>query len=310
MISGWDQLTPLILTVITASTPLLFAAAGELITERAGVLNLGVEGLMVVGALAAFAGTHTTGSAIAGVLLAALAGMTLALVFSILTLTLLANQVATGLALTIFGLGLTSLLGSGYVGVTVENLPTLHIPGLSDLPFIGPVLFGQDYMVYLSFLVVGGIYWVLARTRIGLVLRAVGASHDSAHALGYPVIRIRYMATMFGGALGGIAGSYLSLIYTPMWAENLTAGRGWIALALVVFSTWRPGRLVLGAYLFGAITVIQLHAQGLGVAIPSQFLSMTPYLATILVLVVISRDKLKIRLNAPACLGLGFRPTQ
>ena len=310
MISGWDQLTPLILTVITASTPLLFAAAGELVTERSGVLNLGVEGLMVVGALAAFAGTHASGSAVIGILSAALAGMGLALVFSILTLTLLANQVATGLALTIFGLGLTALLGKDYVGVTVENLPKLHIPGLSDVPFIGPVLFGQDYMVYLSFLAVGAISWVLARTRMGLVLRAVGSSHDSAHALGYPVIRIRYMATLVGGALGGIGGSYLSLIYTPMWAENLTAGRGWIALALVVFSTWRPGRLVLGAYLFGAITVIQLHAQGLGVAIPSQFLSMTPYLATILVLVVISRDKLKIKLNAPACLGLGFRPTQ
>lgn len=310
MISGWDQLIPLILTVVTASTPLLFAAAGELVTERSGVLNLGVEGLMVVGALAAFAATHASGSAVVGVAAAAVAGMGLALVFAVLTLTLLANQVATGLALTIFGLGLTALLGKGYIGVTVANLPKLSIPGLSDLPVVGPLLFGQDYMVYLSFLAVGGISWVLARTRIGLILRAVGASHDSAHALGYPVIRIRYLAALFGGALGGIAGSYLSLIYTPMWAENLTAGRGWIALALVVFSTWRPGRLVLGAYLFAAITVIQLHAQGLGVAIPSQFLSMTPYLVTILVLVVISRDKLKIKLNAPACLGLGFRPTQ
>ena len=310
MISGWDQLTPLILTVITASTPLLFAAAGELVTERSGVLNLGVEGLMVVGALAAFAGTHATGSAIIGIALAALAGAALAFVFAVLTLSLLANQVATGLALTIFGLGLTSLLGKGYVGVTVHDLPRLHIPGLSELPFVGPVLFGQDAMVYLSFASVAVIAWVLRNTRTGLVLRAVGTSHDSAHALGYPVIRIRYLATMVGGALGGIGGAYLSLVYTPMWAENLTAGRGWIALALVVFSTWRPGRLVLGAYLFGAITVIQLHAQGLGVAIPSQFLSMTPYLATILVLVVISRDKLKIKLNAPACLGTGFRPTQ
>ena len=310
MISGWDQLTPLILTVITASTPLLFAAAGELVTERSGVLNLGVEGLMVVGALAAFAGTYATGSATLGVAFAALAGAALAFVFAVLTLSLLANQVATGLALTIFGLGLTSLLGKGYVGVTVHDLPKLYIPGLTDLPFVGPVLFGQDAMVYLSFVSVAVIAWVLRRTRAGLVLRAVGSSHDSAHALGYPVIRIRYMATMVGGALGGVGGAYLSLFYTPMWAENLTAGRGWIALALVVFSTWRPGRLVLGAYLFGAITVIQLHAQGLGVAIPSQFLSMTPYLATILVLVVISRDKLKIKLNAPACLGSSFRPTQ
>ena len=308
--SGLDHLTPLILTVITASTPLLFAAAGELVTERSGVLNLGVEGLMVTGALAAFAGTYVSGSAVIGVLCGALAGVLMALVFAALTLSLLANQVATGLALTIFGLGLTSLLGSGFIGVTVENIPKLKIPGLSELPVIGPILFGQDAMVYLSFACVGGIGWVLARTRIGLILRAVGASHDSAHALGYPVIRIRYLATMFGGAMGGIAGSYLSLVYTPMWAENLTAGRGWIALALVVFSTWRPGRLVLGAYLFGAITVIQLHAQGLGVDVPSQFLSMTPYLVTIMVLVIISRDHLKIQLNAPACLGRSFHPAQ
>ncbi|MBL6929162.1 MAG: ABC transporter permease [Rhodospirillales bacterium] len=308
--SGFEHLTPLILTVITASTPLLFAAAGELVTERSGVLNLGVEGLMVTGALAAFAGTYVSGSAIIGVLCGALAGVLMALVFAALTLSLLANQVATGLALTIFGLGLTSLLGSGFIGVTVENLPKLYIPGLSEIPVLGPIVFGQDAMVYLSFACVGGIGWVLARTRVGLILRAVGASHDSAHALGYPVIRIRYMATMFGGAMGGIAGSYLSLVYTPMWAENLTAGRGWIALALVVFSTWRPGRLVVGAYLFGAITVIQLHAQGLGVAVPSQFLSMTPYLVTIMVLVVISRDRLKIQLNAPACLGRSFHPAQ
>jgi general nucleoside transport system permease protein len=225
-------------------------------------------------------------------------------------LTLLANQVATGLALTIFGLGLTSLLGAGLVGVTVVNLPKLSIPGLSQIPVVGPILFGQDPLVYLSFATVALIGWVLYRTRVGLVLRAVGASHDSAHALGYPVVRIRYLATMFGGALGGISGSYMSLAYTPMWAENMTAGRGWIALALVVFSTWRPGRLLFGAYLFGAITVIQLHAQGLGVDVPAQFLSMTPYLATILVLVVISRDKMKIKLNAPACLGRSFHPTQ
>ncbi len=307
---GMDSLTPLVLTVITASTPLLFAATGELVTERSGVLNLGVEGLMVVGALAAFAGTHASGSAIIGILCGALAGVFLAFVFGFLTLTLLANQVATGLALTIFGLGLTSLLGVGYVGVTVHDLPKLDIPVLSDLPFIGPVVFGQDALVYLSFFSLIAVAWVLSRTRAGLVLRAVGVSHDSAHALGYGVIRIRYMATLFGGAMGGLSGAYLSLVYTPMWAENLTAGRGWIALALVVFSTWRPYRLLIGAYLFGAITVLQLHAQVLGVAIPSQFLSMAPYLATVLVLVAISRDKMKIRLNAPACLGRSFRPTQ
>jgi len=297
---------PVILTVITASTPLLFAATGELVTEKSGVLNLGVEGMMLVGAIAAFAVASTTGSGLAGIVAGAAAGTVMASVFAFLTLTMLANQVATGLALTIFGIGISALIGAGFVGFALEPLPKLAIPVISDIPVIGPILFGQDILVYLSFVMILAVAWFLSRTRPGLILKAVGESHDSAHALGYPVIAIRYAAVLFGGAMSGLAGAYLSLAYTPLWAENMTAGRGWIALALVVFATWRPGRVVLGAYIFGAITILQLHAQGWGIEIASQFMSMLPYLATILVLVLISRDKTKIRLNAPQCIGKVF----
>jgi ABC-type uncharacterized transport system permease subunit len=297
---------PVILTVITASTPLLFAATGELITEKSGVLNLGVEGMMLVGAIAAFAVASTTGSGLAGIVAGATAGTAMASVFAFLTLTLLANQVATGLALTIFGIGISALIGASYVGFALEPLPKLAIPVISDIPVIGPILFGQDFLVYLSFVMIIAVAWFLSRTRPGLILKAVGESHDSAHALGYPVIAIRYAAVLFGGAMSGLAGAYLSLAYTPLWAENMTAGRGWIALALVVFATWRPGRMILGAYMFGAITILQLHAQGWGIEVASQFMSMLPYLATILVLVLISRDKTKIRLNAPQCIGKVF----
>jgi ABC-type uncharacterized transport system permease subunit len=297
---------PVILTVITASTPLLFAATGELVTEKSGVLNLGVEGMMLVGAIAAFAVASTTGSGLAGIVAGAAAGTVMASVFAFLTLTMLANQVATGLALTIFGIGISALIGAGFVGFALEPLPKLAIPVISDIPVIGPILFGQDILVYLSFVMILAVAWFLSRTRPGLILKAVGESHDSAHALGYPVIAIRYAAVLFGGAMSGLAGAYLSLAYTPLWAENMTAGRGWIALALVVFATWRPGRVVLGAYMFGAITILQLHAQGWGIEIASQLMSMLPYLATILVLVLISRDKTKIRLNAPQCIGKVF----
>jgi simple sugar transport system permease protein len=230
----------------------------------------------------------------------------MASIFAVLTLTFRANQVATGLALTIFGIGLSALIGAAYVGKPLPPLPKLDIPGVSTLPILGPLVFGQDALVYFSFIALAGVSWFLNRSHAGLVLRAVGDSHDAAHAIGYNVIRIRYLAVMFGGAMCGIAGSYLSLAYTPMWAENMTSGRGWIALALVVFSTWRPSRLLLGAYLFGGITILQLHIQGLGVAIPSQFVSMLPYLATIAVLVVISSDRTRVRLNTPACLGRPF----
>lgn len=305
-----DALTLLILSVMTAATPLLLAAVGELITEKSGVLNLGVEGMMIVGAVCAFAVSVSTGNPAAGVAAGAAAGAGLALVFAFLTLTMLANQVATGLALTIFGIGLSALIGKSYVGIAVEPLAKLHIPVLSEIPLLGPVLFGQDALVYLSLLSVLAVYVFMTRTRAGLVLRAVGDSHEAAHAIGYSVIRIRYLAVLFGGAMAGLAGAYLSLVYTPLWAENMTAGRGWIALALVVFSTWRPGRLLAGAYLFGGITILQLHAQSAGWGVPSQIMSMLPYLATILVLVIISGDRAKIRLNAPACLGKVFHPAQ
>ena len=299
---------PTLLTVIGASTPLLLAGLGELVTEKSGVLNLGVEGMMLIGAVAAFAAGVTTGSWILAILAGALAGMGLAFLFGVLTLSLLANQVATGLALTIFGIGLSALLGAGFVGTPYPGLPKLDLPLLSGLPVLGPLVFGHDLLVYLSVLMVGLVAWFLARTKAGLVLRAVGENQEAAHAIGYPVIAIRYLAVLFGGLMSGLGGAYLSLAYTPMWAENMTAGRGWIALALVVFSTWKPGRVLLGAYIFGGVTILQLHAQGIGIEVPSQILSMLPYLATILVLVLISRDSARLRLNAPACLGKVFHP--
>ncbi|HWU01069.1 MAG TPA: ABC transporter permease, partial [Terriglobales bacterium] len=243
----------IILSIITASTPLLLAATGELITEKSGVLNLGVEGMMLVGAVIGFAASVHSGSALVGVVAAVAAGIAMAMVFSVLSLSLLANQVATGLALTIFGTGLSALMGAGYVGTALQPLPKLTIPGLSDLPFVGPILFHQDALVYASFLLIVGTAWFLYRSQAGLVLRAVGDSHDAAHAIGYPVKLIRYLAAGFGGGMCGLAGAYMSLAYSPSWSENMTAGRGWIALALVVFATWRPVWLLIGAYLFGSI---------------------------------------------------------
>ncbi len=304
--SGGFDWVPLLLSVISASTPLLLAATGELVTEKAGVLNLGVEGMMLAGAVVGFAASVATGNGLVGIAAGATAGALLALIFGVLTLTFLANQVATGLALTIFGVGFSALMGAGYVGIALAPLPKLDVAGLSDLPMIGPILFHQDILVYGSFTLLAGVSWFLYRTHSGLVLRSIGDSHDAAHAIGYPVIAIRYAAVAFGGAMSGLAGAYMSLAYTPQWAENMTAGRGWIALALVVFATWRPSRLLLGAYLFGGVSLLQLFLQGQGVRIPSQFLTMLPYLATIIVLVLISRDRTRIRLNAPASLGKPF----
>ena len=303
-----DWVIPTILTVISASTPLLLAALGELVTEKAGVLNLGIEGMMLAGAIAGFAVAIGTGSWVLAVLAAALAGALLAFLFGLLTLTLLANQVATGLALTIFGIGVSALAGVEFVGTPYAGLPRLNIPGLSDLPVLGELLFAHDFLIYLSFFMVFAVAWFLTRTKAGLVLRAVGENHEAAHSIGYNVVRIRYLAVLFGGVMAGLGGGFLSLSYTPMWAENMTAGRGWIALALVVFATWKPGRALLGAYIFGGVTILQLHAQGIGVEIPSQVLSMLPYLATILVMVLISMDSSRIRQNAPACLGKVFHP--
>jgi len=305
---GLDAIAALLVATIRAATPLALAAIGELVTEKSGVLNLGVEGMMLVGAVAAFATAVATGSLVMAVLAAMIAGMLVSLLFGFMTLSLMSNQVATGLALTIFGIGLSAFVGKDFIGIPISSMEALHIPGFSDLPLIGPVVFGQDPLVYASVALTIGVSWFLYRTRAGLVVRAVGENHTAAHAIGYSVIGIRYLCVLFGGAMSGLAGAYLSLAYTPMWVENMTAGRGWIALALVVFATWKPGRVLLGAYLFGGVTIIQLHAQGLGVDISSHILSMLPYLATILVLVLISRDQTKIRLNAPACIGKVFRP--
>ena len=303
-----NALEAVILTIITASTPLLLAAIGELVVERAGVLNLGVEGMMIMGAVSGFAAAYTTGSAAAGVAVSAATGIGVALLFAYLTQTLVTNQVATGLALTLFGLGLAGLIGENFTGLPGVKLPAVRIPVLAGIPFLGPVAFGQDPLVYGSIAVTALAAWTLARTRIGLVIRATGSNHHSAHALGYPVIAVRYACIAFGGACAGLAGGYLSLVYTPQWIENMTAGRGWIALALVIFSTWAPRRVAVGAYLFGAVWIIGLYAQGVGIAVAPQLLSSLPYLATIAALVLISGNRLLTKANTPACIGQSFVP--
>lgn len=297
----------IILSVLAASTPLLISATGELVTERSGVLNLGVEGMMIVGAACGFGGAWLTGSILIGALFGIITGMLMSLIFALMALGLAVNQVATGLALTIFGIGLSGLIGAGFVGERITPAAHLDIPGLTDMPLLGRVLFGEDAFVYFSIALIIAVWWFLYRTRAGLILRACGDNHVSAHALGYPVLRIRTFAVMFGGACAGLAGAYLPLAYTPFFIPGMTAGRGWIALALVVFASWRPGRLVVGAYLFGAVTILQLHAQGWGVGIPSQFMSALPYLATVIVLVLLSRARTGGS-TAPAALGTVFVP--
>ena len=303
-----DATQAVILTIITASTPLLLAAIGELVTERSGVLNLGVEGMMVMGAVCGFAAAYTTGNPYIGILAGVLGGVALSYFFAILTQTLATNQVATGLALTLLGLGLSGLIGESFVGLPGVKLQQLSIPFLSTIPFIGPILFGQDILVYTSIALIFGTTYVLFKTRIGLIIRSVGDNHNSAHALGYNVIAVRYACIMFGGACSGLSGAYLSLAYTPQWIENMTAGRGWVALALVVFSTWLPKRLAIGAYLFGAVWIMGLYVQALGFGIPSQFLSSLPYVVTIIALVIISGNKTLTRVNTPACIGQTFVP--
>jgi simple sugar transport system permease protein len=293
---------------VASGTVLLFATIGEIFAERSGVLNLGVEGMMIMGAVLAFAGIYYFDSMILALLFGTLGGMALALLFGFLTLTLATNQVASGLSLTLLGLGLSGMIGEAFIGQPGRYLPALEIPGLSAIPLLGPVLFGQNVLVYFSFALLAGVSWFLFRTRAGLVLRAVGNSHESAHALGYPVLRIRYLAVLFGGGCAGLAGAYLPLAYTPQWTEGMTAGRGWIALALVVFASWLPLRAAVGAYLFGAVLILQFHAQAAEVDIPSQFLSALPYLATIAVLVIISRNRLTASSNTPRALGRVFVP--
>jgi len=296
----------LIASLMVAATPILLAGIGELVVERAGVLNLGVEGMMITGAICGFAIAVNTGSPALGFLAAAGGGALLSLLFAGLTQYALANQVASGLALTLFGLGLSSLLGQGYVGIKPPASDRLDIPVLSDLPVVGRILFGHDLMVYFGIALVALVWAFLKFTRAGLILRAVGESHDAAHALGYKVKRIRVMAIMFGGACAGLGGAYISLIRVPQWTEGMTAGAGWIALALVVFASWKPWRVLIGAYLFGGVTVLQLNLQAAGLAIPVEYLSMSPYLITILVLVIMSADKSR----APASLGRIFHASQ
>jgi ABC-type uncharacterized transport system permease subunit len=298
----------ILITIATAATPLLIAAIGELVVERSGVLNLGVEGMMIMGAVTGFGVALTTGSPWLGVFAAIIVGALFSLLFGFLTLTLVTNQVATGLALTLLGLGLSGMIGEAFVGQPGVKLGAIYIPGLTDIPFVGRLFFGQDPLFYVSILLTVGVAWFLFRTRAGLTLRSVGDNHGSAHALGINVIGIRYLAVMFGGACAGLAGAFLSLVYTTQWIENMSAGRGWIALALVVFASWRPLRVLAGAYLFGAVSIGQLHAQALGIGIPSQLLSALPYLATILVLVLISRNRRLTMINTPASLGRPFVP--
>jgi len=305
-----DILIAAILTIITAATPLLFAALGELVTEKSGVLNLGIEGMMIMGAIIGFFTVNSTDSAFVAIIASMIAGALTSSIFALLVLKFHASQVPTGLALTIFGIGLSALIGQSMIGVAYDGIPKLAIPFLVDIPIIGNILFNQDALVYLSIFMVFAVSYFLNKTRAGLILRAVGDSHDAAHAMGYSVVKIRFMAILFGGAMAGLGGAYLSLAYSPLWVEGMTAGRGWIALALVVFASWRSGRILLGAYLFGGITILQLHAQALGIAVPSQIMSMLPYLATIIVLVIISRDQSKIKLNSPASLGKPFHASR
>ena len=302
-------LTPILAATIVAGTPLIITALGELVTEKSGVLNLGAEGMMAVGAIAGFAVAHHSGSTTLGTMAGLIAGALMALIFAVLTLTLLANQVASGLALSIFGVGLSAFAGKAYESETLPAVAPLRIPFFADIPILGPALFDQQALIYLSWALFAGIVWFLYRSRPGLVLRAVGESPASAHSIGYPVIRIRYLATLFGGAMAGVGGAFLSVFYTPLWAEGMVSGRGWIALALVVFATWRPARVLVGAYLFGGVMIAQLFVQASGARfeVPSQVLSSLPYWATIIVLVVISRNRNTIRLNSPASLGQPYR---
>ncbi|WP_138468285.1 ABC transporter permease [Poseidonocella sp. HB161398] len=302
------SLINLVPLLMAASTPILLAGLGELVVEKSGVLNLGVEGMMIVGAITGFMAAVATGSPTLGFLGGALGGAAMALIFGLLTQGLMSNQVATGLALTLFGLGLSALLGQGFVGLKPPATPKLPVPGLSELPVIGPMLFRHDLMVYLSLAAVAAVWAFLRYSRPGLILRAVGENHAAAHALGYKVTRIRIYAILFGGAMAGLGGAYLSLVRVPQWTEGMTAGAGWIALALVVFAAWRPVPLLVGAYLFGGITVLQLNMQAAGVNVPVELLSMSPYVVTILVLVAMSAAGAAA--GAPGSLGRAFHASR
>ena len=303
-----DSTALLLAATLSAGTVLAIAALGLLINEKAGIVNLGAEGMMLCAALAGFATVVHTGNSWLGFGAGMLAGALLAALFGVLVIWLNTNQYATGLALSLFGAGFSAFAGTRYVQEKLPEQSHYPIPFLSDLPFVGPAFFRQHPMVYLTIALTLGLIWFLYRTRAGLVLRSVGESPESAHALGYPVRRIRLLAVMVGGSLCGLAGAYVSVVYTPLWVEGMIAGKGWIALALTTFATWRPARVLLGAYLFGGVTMLQFHLQGMGVDMPSQFLTMLPYLATIVVLVLISRNPQWIRLNMPSSIGKPFHP--
>ena len=306
-----SSINPLLLfaTLIVASMPILYAAIGELVVERSGVLNLGVEGMMIIGAVCGFVVAVETGSPVLGVFAAMAAGAALSLLFGILTQLLHANQVATGLALTLFGLGLSALIGQSHAGIRPPPFPQSGLGALGEIPVLGTLLFGHDALVHAAAVLVVAVWWFLGRTRAGLALRAVGENHDAAHALGYRVVAIRLGAIAFGGACAGVGGAYLSLLRVPQWTEGATAGAGWIALALVVFSSWRPFRVVLGACLFGGVSLLQLNLQAVGVEIDPAYLSMAPYLVTIAALAVMSGTGRGARLGAPASLGKPFHAT-
>ena len=303
-----DVAIAIVTGTVVAATPLLFAAMGELVVERSGVLNLGIEGMMLIGAVTAFSLSLAGWPAPVAALAAVAVGAASSLLFGGLALTLLANQYAAGIALAILGSGLSAFIGRDFGAAPIEPVGPIHVPVLSEVPFIGPVLFGYDPMVYLALALFGAVWWVLYRTKAGLVIRIIGENPQAAHDVGYRVIPIRYATVVFGGAMAGLGGAYLALAYTPLWVENLTSGRGWIALALVVFASWRPLRVLLGALLFGGVNILQFHAQSRGIGIPSELLSALPYLATILVLVLISRNRRMQKVNFPASLARPFRP--
>ncbi len=301
-----DLITNVLYAMVRTGTPLLIVALGEMVCEKSGVLNLGQEGMMLMGAVAGFIATLLTGNIFFGFMLAIIAGILMSQLFAVIALGLSANQVATGLALTIFGTGLSAFIGSDFVGKPIDGLSAIAIPVLSDIPVIGKMLFAQDLIVYLSFGLFAAVYWFFRSSRTGLIVKAVGENPDAANAIGLPVMRTRYLAVAFGGAMAGLAGGYLSLAYTPLWAENMTAGRGWIALALVVFASWRAERVLLGAYLFGLASILHLVAQGLGFAVSPNLLAMLPYVATVFVLVMLSRNQSRSKLFAPVSLGKPF----
>ena len=303
-----DSYALLIAATLNSGTVLAIAALGLLINEKAGIVNLGAEGMMLCAAIAGFAAVVHTGSDAIGFVAGAAVGACLAAVFGLLVIWLNTNQYATGLALSLFGAGFSAFAGIGYVQEKIPERPSFNIPFLGDIGLVGSALFRHHPLVYLTVLFAAALIWFLYRTRSGLVLRSVGESPESAHALGYRVRWIRLGAVVLGGALCGLAGAYISIVYTPLWVEGIVAGKGWIALALTTFATWRPARVLLGAYLFGGVTMLQFHLQGVGVEMPSQFLSMLPYIATIVVLALMSRNPRWIRINMPAAMGKPFYP--